>query len=155
MPQIFCCHSLWWTRQQHLRMLSPAFTTMPKETWKNCPTFHKCCGTKKNADAKGKHPVSLNIAMITLYKQGKSISTSNAKKRTQSQFSDSDDDFTDTPSHHSQGTISYVDHSIKMKFFMKTLVSCSGSRGRSHTTIHLNANVLLTFPMTIMIWSSL
>ena len=28
---------------------------------------------KKNADAKGKHPVSLNIAMITLYKQGKSI----------------------------------------------------------------------------------
>ena len=24
-------------------------------------------------DAKGKHPVSLNIAMITLYKQGKSI----------------------------------------------------------------------------------
>ena len=77
MPQIFCCHSLWWTRQHHLRMLSPAFTTMPKETWKNCPTFHKCCGTKKNADAKGKHPVSLNIAMITLYKQGKSISTSN------------------------------------------------------------------------------
>ena len=28
---------------------------------------------EKNADAKGKHPVSLNIAMITLYKQGKSI----------------------------------------------------------------------------------
>ena len=28
---------------------------------------------KKNADAKGKHPVSLNIAMITSYKQGKSI----------------------------------------------------------------------------------
>ena len=73
MPQIFCCHSLWWTRQQHLRMLSTTFTTIPKETWKNCPTFDKCCGTKKNANAKGKHPVSLNIAMITLYKQGKSI----------------------------------------------------------------------------------
>ena len=28
---------------------------------------------KKNADAKAKHPVSLNIAMITLYKQDKSI----------------------------------------------------------------------------------
>ena len=30
--------SLWWTRKQHLKMLSPAFTTMPQDIWKNCPS---------------------------------------------------------------------------------------------------------------------
>ena len=43
--------SLWWTRQQHLRMLSSAFTTMPQETWKNCPSNTNAV-ERKNADAK-------------------------------------------------------------------------------------------------------
>ena len=39
--------SLWWTRQQHLRMLSSAFTTMPQETWKNCPSNTNAVERKK------------------------------------------------------------------------------------------------------------
>ena len=64
--------SLWWTRQQHLRMLSPAFTTMPQDIWKNCPSNTNAV-ERKNADSKEKHPVALNIAMITLYKQDRSV----------------------------------------------------------------------------------
>ena len=54
-------------------MLSPAFTTCQKKLGKTVQRSTNAVERKKNADAKGKHPVSLNIAMITLYKQGKSI----------------------------------------------------------------------------------
>ena len=74
-PQIFCCHSLWWTRQQHLRMLSPAFTTCQKKLGKTVQRSTNAVERKKKMPMQKelKHPVSLNIAMITLYKQGKSI----------------------------------------------------------------------------------
>ena len=69
---IWLKHDHWWTRQQHLKMLSPAFATMPQDIWKNCPSNTNAV-ERKNADSKEKHPVALNIAMITLYKQDKSI----------------------------------------------------------------------------------
>ena len=82
---------------------------------------------------------------IKFYSRSANSSTSNAKKkRTQPQFSDSDDDFTDTPSHHSQGTISYVDHSIKINFFMKTLVSCSGE---DHTLQSISMQMLCSLSL--------
>ena len=75
--------------------------------------------------------------------------TSHAKKRAQPH---SDDDFTDTPSHHSQGVTSYVHHSIKIKFLWKTVVSCSGLRERSHPTIHLPTSLWQWFWVLCRRW---
>ena len=38
--------SLWRTRKQHLKMLSPAFATMPQDIWKNCPSNTKAVERK-------------------------------------------------------------------------------------------------------------
>ena len=62
----------WWIRPAHLRMLSQAFTEMPKAVWENAPST-KNAVERKNLDSKQKHPVQLKNAMIRAYTFDKSF----------------------------------------------------------------------------------
>ena len=62
----------WWIRPAHLRMLSQAFTEMPKEVWECAPGTTNAV-ERSNLDSKQSHPVNLKEAMTRVYKIDKSF----------------------------------------------------------------------------------
>lgn len=62
----------WWIRPAHLRMLSQAFTEMPKEVWEGAPATTNAV-ERQNLDSKQRHPVNIKEAMTRLYKIDKSF----------------------------------------------------------------------------------
>ena len=60
----------WWVRLAHLRMLSLAFTDMPKTVWESAPSSTNA--VEKNLDSKKTHPVHFKAA-VSAYKLDKSF----------------------------------------------------------------------------------
>ena len=60
----------WWTRCDHLKMLSKAFCTMEDDVWSRCPSTTNAV-ERKNKDCKSDSPQCLKLAMIKVYKVDK------------------------------------------------------------------------------------
>ena len=60
--------SQWWSRYDHLKMLSESFSTM--ESWKECPSPTSAV-ERKNKDCKNDTPQNVKLAMIKIYKLDK------------------------------------------------------------------------------------
>ena len=60
----------WWVLPAHLRMLSLAFTDMPKTIWESPPSTINAV-ERKNVDSKKTHPVHFRVAMVSAYKLNK------------------------------------------------------------------------------------
>ncbi len=61
----------WWMRPAHLQMLHRDFTLMAEEVWSRCPDNTNAV-ERKNRDSKDCVPVSIQQAMVNLYKLDKS-----------------------------------------------------------------------------------
>ena len=57
----------WWTRKDHLKMLSSAFSPMEEDIWIRCPATTNAV-ERKNKDCKTDTPNNLKSAMIKVYK---------------------------------------------------------------------------------------
>ena len=60
----------WWTRSDHLKMLSKTFSTMAEDVWKRCPSSTNAV-ERRNKDCKSDSPQCLKLAMIKVYKLDK------------------------------------------------------------------------------------
>ena len=60
----------WWTRCDHLKMLSKSFSNMEDEVWKQCPSTTNAV-ERRNKDCKCDVPQSLKLAMIKVYRVDK------------------------------------------------------------------------------------
>ena len=57
----------WWTKRNHLKMLSNAFSTMEDDIWSRCPSTTNAV-ERKNKDCKSDFPQCLKLAMIKVDK---------------------------------------------------------------------------------------
>ena len=57
----------WWTRSEHLKMLSKSFSTMADKIWEKCPSSTNAV-ERRNKDCKSDTPQCLKLAMIKVYK---------------------------------------------------------------------------------------
>ena len=60
----------WWTRCNHLKMLSGVFAVMDKDVWKLCPSTTNAV-ERRNKDCKSDTPGCLKLAMLKVYKVDK------------------------------------------------------------------------------------
>lgn len=60
----------WWTRCEHLKMLSKVFSLMDTDVWSRCPTTTNAV-ERKNKDCKADNPQNLKLAMLKVYKVDK------------------------------------------------------------------------------------
>ena len=60
----------WWTRRDHLIMLSKSFSKMDDKIWERCPSTTNAV-ERRNKDCKSDNPQSLKLAMMKVYKVDK------------------------------------------------------------------------------------
>ena len=60
----------WWTRCDHLKMLSKSFSNMDDDIWEQCPSSTNAV-ERRNRDCKSDTPQCLKLALIKVYKVDK------------------------------------------------------------------------------------